>query len=372
MSNDTAQLWASAGTDPSTHHTYPDSSHARLILPNDHKYKRAALSFFLSPGQRVKMRILRLASSPIGAYKHGLYETDRLLQIKQLAGNVQFRTALLHGTPGPYTKDTLLFLDEHAHPGAIAKIGTSESARRLLANEVRWLNAMAGRGFVGLVPALLAENELNYGSVLIQSVGLGARVGRGICKEIQEFLSTFQRAFEDESQYSTSLMRKMMVRRLELMKHAMSNTWQSRAKRTLQMLDQAFMGTTIPMVAAHRDFVPWNMRITPKGLFLFDWEFASEGYLPLYDLYHLLLMPSVLKGRVTRAVMRNAMDSATSYLETAMDGHYKINKPEYQLLAYLLDLCLFYLESNNGQEEGDQVVQRYGKWIDQFDEWGIK
>jgi hypothetical protein len=40
-----------------------------------------------------------------------------------------------------------------------------------------------------------------------------------------------------------------------------------------------------------------------------------------------------------------------------------------QLLAYLLDVCLFYLESNNGNDTDDIVVYRFGELIDRFGEW---
>ena len=50
-------------------------------------------------------------------------------------------------------------------------------------------------------------------------------------------------------------------------------------------------------------------------------------------------------------------------------GNEKIANAELQLLAYLLDVCLFYLESNNGKDTDDIVVYRFGELIDRFGEW---
>ena len=38
----------------------------------------------------------------------------------------------------------------------------------------------------------------------------------------------------------------------------------------------------------HGDFVPWNTRVQPKGLILFDWESAAWEAPALWDRFHFL------------------------------------------------------------------------------------
>jgi hypothetical protein len=102
---------------------------------------------------------------------------------------------------------------------------------------------------------------------------------------------------------------------------------------------------------------------------VFDWEFARDGYVPLYDLYHYHLMPIAVRKHISMGQARCALRSVVHETEGLPGGADKRRHAAAQMLAYLLDVCLFYLESNNGDDHGDMVVLRYGKLIDRFGEW---
>ena len=66
-------------------------------------------------------------------------------------------------------------------------------------------------------------------------------------------------------------------------------------EEAIAKLEELFAVDALPAVVAHRDFVPWNIRHDGGKLFIFDWEYATDGYTPTYDVFHYCLMPIVLR-----------------------------------------------------------------------------
>ena len=93
--------------------------------------------------------------------------------------------------------------------------------------------------------------------------------------------------------------------------------------------------------------------------------------LPLKNavLFPHLLMPLAVRREIQSAEAHRILVRTTSLARELNGGVEKVLAAPAQMLAYLLDVCLFYLESNNGNADGDLVVQRYGKLIDSFAEW---
>lgn len=365
------QLFAAAPTGAATHYAYPRLGRVRLLLPVDGTAAAVGKSFFFSGWKRFRLEAFHLAGLTCKLFRHsGVQEAGWVAGLKELAGKGAARVVVSAGTPGPYAKATVLLLDSEARPLAVGKVGSTPSAIRLLENEWAWLRALSGQPrLAGRVPAPVAAQRFGEVYVILQSIGAGRVAGRSLGPDVVGFLAALQESSAEGTHFAGSTMHENMHTRLERLQGELSAGWQSRAEAALQRLDRGFRDRSVRMAAAHRDFVPWNMRALPAGVFVFDWEYASGGYLPLYDLFHFLLMPEALERDVSprdlARVMRQAVDASRS-----LPGAAGV-LADHQLLAYLLDLSLFYLEANAGQDRGDRVLARYARLIDKFEAWRI-
>jgi hypothetical protein len=163
-------------------------------------------------------------------------------------------------------------------------------------------------------------------------------------------------------------MYKKLLVRIEKLQGSMTAKWQARAAKTFRLLERGFLDRPINMCVAHRDFVPWNIRVKNAKVFVFDWEYASSGYLPLYDVFHFMLFPIALRSEVSC----QKLGKVCKNIETISKKEFPAGASvlaAHQLLAYMLDLSLLYLDANNGQDAEDRILAQYAKLIDLFDTW---
>jgi hypothetical protein len=57
-------------------------------------------------------------------------------------------------------------------------------------------------------------------------------------------------------------------------------------KRALERASRELDGLMIPCGILHGDFAPWNTRVEPERLFVFDWESAASDAPILWDMFH--------------------------------------------------------------------------------------
>jgi hypothetical protein len=93
----------------------------------------------------------------------------------------------------------------------------------------------------------------------------------------------------------------------------------------------------LPLSLCHRDFAPWNTRVGPGGLFVFDWDGAQDGTIPLYDLFHFQAIQAALFARQDILPDLPLLRRALKKLWSQGDQHLSI-----LYLTYLLDMTLFY------------------------------
>jgi len=355
-----------------THFTFPRLGRVRLFLPVDKKAAAVGKAFFFNGWKQVRFEAFHLAGLTFKLFQQNwVREAEWATLMKTLTGNGAAWMVILAGSPGPYAKATVLILGDGGRPLAVGKIGNTPSTVRLLENEWAWLQILSEHsGVTGSVPVPVAAQHFGETFVLLQSVVVDGGARTALVPEMVSFLSALQEATAAGECFIGSNMHKEMHGRLERLRGVLSVGWQMRAKMAIQRLERRFQNCRVKMAAAHRDFVPWNMRVRPTGVFVFDWEYASGSYLPLYDLFHFLLMPIVLKREISTRdlieVLQQAVDASRTLPETTNV------LADHQMLAYLLDLSLFYLEANVGQEQGDRVLTRYARMIDCFDTWRLK
>src|SRR6267378_4317543 len=98
--------------------------------------------FFLLPS--LKATVLETKYRVPALNREGSYAESQLLkQIRAAVCMFDAAAAASIGTPGPYTKNCLLFIGPNGRYLAIAKVACSAPARRLLTNEERWLQTLS-------------------------------------------------------------------------------------------------------------------------------------------------------------------------------------------------------------------------------------
>jgi hypothetical protein len=81
--------------------------------------------------------------------------------------------------------------------------------------------------------------------------------------------------------------------------------WSRRIEKAMLRIEQSLAGPPIPLVVAHNDFTGWNTRIERGVAKVFDWEYANDEQLPLFDPLHFALAPMALHGGPPARVIRN-------------------------------------------------------------------
>ena len=110
----------------------------------------------------------------------------------------------------------------------------------------------------------------------------------------------------------------------------------------LERLHDELGPVSMPLSLAHGDFAPWNTRLGPRSLFVFDWERASEGMSPLYDVFNFQALQAALQGR--RGGIRDRR-----FLLTLLDALWPEGRDHLPglYLAYLAHVTLLYSEAQS-------------------------
>jgi len=365
----TVMLASSAGM--ATHRSYPSGREARLIVPLNHRWCRKGLRFFFPYKTRLGLQIRSLRQFLRRVPSRDYFcEGPALREIKSKVGAEALHAVIRLGTPGPFRKQTVLFLNENGQEVAVAKIGSTPLSIRQVQREVEWLRRLSAEPSMRkYTPTLLADGKVADAWMVMQGVCSGAFVSSKPGFPHIRFLSAFQDLFREECPYHETQMYREMSRRFEALTPHLSQIWMERASRAFSHLDAGYADGPTTVVAAQRDFAPWNMRLRAGQLAVFDWEYASFGYLPLYDLFHFFLMPLAVRSSITFSKIKHVLGEVTRLGTLIAGSPQGCKAPSLQLLAYLLDVSLFYLESRDGLDTGDTVMDCFGQLIDQFPLW---
>jgi hypothetical protein len=68
----------------------------------------------------------------------------------------------------------------------------------------------------------------------------------------------------------------------------LESSWQGLGREALRVASREVDSVSIECGVQHGDFVPWNTRVQPDGLILFDWESAAWEAPTLWDRFHFL------------------------------------------------------------------------------------
>ena len=348
---------------------HPDGTHLalrwkgvlRFTIPRDIAAQQTCWKIFHPKRSKLMLRIMARLPRISGAI--GCVENENLLLIRKTIGKEAGLSCCRTGAPGPWSKDTILLINKkNGEPLYIVKAGAGEAVDILLQNEASWLRTLRNQpAIVDHIPNLVAHSSGAQLSYVAETPLLGK-----LDFQFGELHVAFLRKFHKYShcmiRLEESRLYKNLQLRLKYLSSPLSETWLNRFEKGMRCIEHSLSGPSIPFVAAHNDFTPWNTRIEQGIARIFDWEYADYEQLPLFDPLHFALMPMALKRRPT-ANMIQCMKKTLQLSEPWL-GKELCHNAQTQALAYLINLCTLYLWSVQGSLKSHPVIDSYAAIID--------
>jgi hypothetical protein len=324
---------------------YPNLRKVRWLLPADRPVlRRAGIRGLYQPGSPRGLVLKRLVDGGVLRGEKVWLEEGGLATLEAaLAGPLgeeEVRLAFYVGVPSPQQKVTAQVLSPAGATLAYAKIATSSLARAAIEAEWRTLLRLS-ESLRGRVPEVLDWFPWQGSRVLLTTSG-PERVGpRRLSGAHSSFCEGLFLSCAGEHVFGESPMWARMVETLPLLNaEDLPGTLVALYERALRRLGGELGAVSLPLSLAHRDFAPWNTRLGPEGLFVFDWERAGQDVIPLYDMFHFRAIQAALfrrRGyrpdlRSLEPLLRRLWPEGQGYLPSLY-------------LAYLLDMSLVYSEA---------------------------
>jgi hypothetical protein len=327
---------------------YPNLAGARWLLPAGRPaLRRAGIEGLYQPNSLRGRALRTLIGAGALRGEEVRLEEDALARLEGMLAPVvgagAVRLAFYLGVPAPHRKVTAQVLDTAGETLAYAKIATSPLARAAVERERRALLGLSESAELrGTVPEVLGSLEWHGGTILPITMGPprpGPRVLSAV--HLRFFTQVFQ-AFRVRETFDGS---PMWARMSEIWLHLRQDSPEalpSNLGRALERLHDGLGPVSMPFSLAHGDFAPWNTRLGPRSLFVFDWERASEGMSPLYDAFNFHALQAALQGR--RGDVRDQR-----FLLTLLDALWPEGREHLPLLylAYLAHVTLLYSEAQS-------------------------
>lgn len=276
--------------------------------------------------------------------------SELLEQWSEILGAQAIVPAISLGTPNDFQKITALLCNRKGRPLAIAKVGASEPARRLLLNESRALTTMEDLGLRTLrSPELIGshfEGDINW--LLQEALFEGSPSPLKPEKiHLKALAELFMKTRETGRLGEVSFWSRMTdgIERLgsaELLRIGLDPDFLKEFRTSLAKCEDGGSGPDWPLGAAHGDFTPWNMRLGSSRIGVFDWEYFTPKAPLGWDLMrYLIMVDHLIEGRSRIDIYRDiASGRRHARLFDRLEGLCGHSIPDRALLAALAILDL--------------------------------
>jgi hypothetical protein len=213
--------------------------------------------------------------------------------LRHLAGALgrdDLNTAVVLGPVRPNRKPVLLLLAPDGRPVAYVKVGWNDLTRRLVRNEAAVLQRLAQlRPRTFTVPRLLHQDRWHGLEVTVTSAlphGLWRRGRRyatpppAVTREVAALGGVHTAALGDGRWWAE------LRGRLAPVQAAATGRAAAVLAATVEGLQAEHAGSALAFGTWHGDWGPWNLRATPGGLLVWDWERSGDGVPLGFDLLH--------------------------------------------------------------------------------------
>lgn len=346
-----------SGGEGREYRAYPTLAGARWLFPAGRPaVRRAGMRELFRPGSLKGRVAKRLISS--GGLRGGRLFLDgaALGDLEdELSGALgePVCVAFYVGTPGAYRKVTAQAVTPAGASLAFAKLAATPAARSDVAAERRNLVRLAESGALsGRIPRMLGFFEWQGCDVLLASGGPAAPGPDELAPDHLSFLKDFFGPFAVSGVFAEGSMLARLAAQTNFLKPRVARPLHDSLAGSLAALGDNLGPVEVPVSLAHRDFAPWNTRVGPEGLFVFDWDRLEEGVTPLYDAFHFQAIQAALFGDRAHLPDRGFLRALLEAVWPGGDEHLP-----YLYLAYLLDQALFYAEARaTAPETGESTV----------------
>ena len=327
---------------------YPNLTNVRWLLPaNRPALRRAGIGGLYQPNSlrgRALRTIIGAGAVPgetVWLEEEALARLETMLAPVIGVGTV--RLAFYVGVPAPHRKVTAQALTPDGRTLAYAKIATSPLAQAAVKTERRALLRLSeSAGLQGRVPKVLGTFDWHGGTILLITTGPPRPGPRELSSVHLRFCTQLFQSFGVQETFVESPMWTRMSEIWLRLQDGSPETLPDNLGRALERLREELGPVSMPLSLAHGDFAPWNTRLGPRSLFVLDWERASEGMSPLYDVFNFQALQAALQGR-----RRGIRDRR--FLLTLLNALWPEGRERLPILylAYLAHVTLLYSEAQS-------------------------
>ncbi len=246
------------------------------------------------------------------------------------------------GSERPNQKPVLRVFGEAGQSMGFAKVGWNELTRRLVDDEWRMLELLAGRNLRTIVaPQPLHSGTWNDRSIALSSALVGsARLGkaRGPGLPALEEVAGLSERFR--TRLGSSPYRAALSRRAAAVGDSAA------VAEALALVDQKWPDEEIEFGHWHGDWAPWNVRRTGDRFIVWDWERSGAGVPVGFDALHFAFQPRFAKTERPLSALAAAVEEVRPLL-TGLGVHGGAVVPVAVL--YLVELALRFLDAGDGR-----------------------
>jgi Phosphotransferase enzyme family len=327
---------------------YPNLTNVRWLLPaKQPTLRRAGIGGLYQPNS-LRGRALRTIIGAGAVPGETVWlEEEALVRLETMLAPVigvgTVRLAFYMGVPAPHRKVTAQALTPDGRTLAYAKIATSPLAQVAVKTERRALLRLSeSAGLQGRIPKVLGTFDWHGGTILLITTGPPRPGPRELSSVHLRFCTQLSQSFGVQETFVESPMWTRMSEIWLRLQDGSPETLPDNLGRALERLHEELGPVSMPLSLAHGDFAPWNTRLEPRFLFVLDWERASEGMSPLYDVFNFQALQAALQGR--RKGIRDRR-----FLLTLLNALWPEGRERLPILylAYLAHVTLLYSEAQS-------------------------
>jgi hypothetical protein len=333
----------------------------RYTVPREATGQQACWKFF-RPGL-LGIPLSAMARLPRFSGSRSCSEGAQVTSIREAIGGEIGLSCCRAGAEGVWLKDTILLLDkEKDKPLYLVKAGRGAAVDALLRNEATWLRTLREETTLAEhIPGLVAHRS-GEDFCFVAQCPVSGDIDFRLSASQLDFLKKLQSSSLRRLRYEDSSLYKTLNLRLAELEGQLSEAWSARLERAMRRIKESLSGSPVLLVAAHNDFTPWNIRILHNFAYVFDWEYAANEQLPLFDPLHFVLLPMALKRR-TAVKMFQRMQETLQLCQECFGVEF-CSHALTQGLAYLMNVCTHYLWGARGRSDLHPVLDSYARLMD--------
>jgi len=199
--------------------------------------------------------------------------------------------AFFTGTDSPHRKVAVQIMDEKGFIKGFAKVSCKDAIKPLLKHEAKTLSHIHSLNLqTALIPNVLFCGSIAGAEVLVIDTRKTSKTKTAIelSKAHIEFLAELAEKTTSSRSQGTENVVKALYKMCEAVADRLPNEWQRRLRNAIGIIEghEKDLGSGS---LSHGDFTPWNTFFVDGRLYVFDWEYTSEGSPPGSDLIHFIL-----------------------------------------------------------------------------------